>query len=242
MKQENIKALCKAIAPTTPTDPEERGRVAKLLRDYGKKEGPAINAAELARLVDVRLRQRKDRDGLKPEKIVEEIEATLDLVEMCEFMLGARRRQSRETTSAMFESALGKALTDREKQIKERIYAERSYPLDYATGLIRMGVPGDSAAKRLANWWEFFKHGYSMDRFMETNAGAISWEHFKQLPEAELREAFEKEQKADWPNADVLWFRAQNWWSWHQRDVLKKRETAGKASGAARKAKTRRKK
>jgi hypothetical protein len=212
-----------------------------MLGKFRDSEGPSINAAELARLVDVRLRQRKDSGGLKPEKIVEEIESTLDLVEMCEFMLEARRRQRRQTTSAMFHVAFDTALTDREKLIKAAIEGEK-YPLDFTTGLIRMGVPGDSPAKRLANWWEFFKHGYSMDRFMESSAFAMGSEHFKQLPEAELREAFEKQKKTDWPNADLLWFRAQNWWSWHQRNVLKKKEIAGKASGAARKAKTRGKK
>jgi hypothetical protein len=172
---------------------------------------------------------------------VEEIESTLDLVEMCEFMLEARRRQRRQTTSAMFESALGTALTDREKQIKAAIERE-SYPLGFATGLRRMGVPGDSAAKLEANFWEFFKHGYSMDRFLESGAYATGLEHFKQLPESELREAFEKQKKTDWPNADVLWFRAQNWLSWHQRDVKKKRTRAGEASGKARKPKPKRKK
>jgi hypothetical protein len=226
MNQEIIEALSKAIAPNTPTDSVERGRVAGMLAKIRDSEGPSISVAELARLVDVRLRQRKDRDGLKPVKIVEEIESTLDLVEMCEFVLEARRRQRRQTTRAMFESALGTALTDREKQIKAAIERE-SYPLDFATGLIRMGVPGDSAAKRLANWWDFFKHGYSMD---------------KQLPESELREAFEKQKKTDWPNADVLWFLAQNWLSWHQRDVKKKRTRAGEASGKARKPKPKRKK
>jgi hypothetical protein len=241
MNQEIIEALSKAIAPNTPTDSVERGRVAGMLAKIRDSEGPSISVAELARLVDVRLRQRKDRDGLKPVNIVEEIESTLDLVEMCEFVLEARRRQRRQTTSAMFESALGTAYTDREKQIKAAIERE-SYPLDFATGLIRMGVPGDSAAKRLANWWEFFKHGYSMDRFMESGAYAQGWEHFKQLPEEELREAFEKEKKTKWPNADLLWFRAQNWWSWHQRDVMKKRTRAGEASGKARKPKPKRKK
>lgn len=241
MKQEIIEALCKTIAPTTPTDPAERGRVGNLLMAFGNKERPSINAAELARLVDMRLRQRKDRDGLKPEKIVEEIEAALDLVAMCEFMLESRRRQSRQTTSAMFESALGMARTDREKQVKAAIEGEK-YPLDFETGLIRMGVPGDSSAKRLANFWEFFKHSYSMDRFMESGAEWTGWEHFQQLPEEELREAFEREKNTKWPNADLLWFRAQNWLSWHQRNVVKKRETAGKASGAARRAKTKRNK
>jgi hypothetical protein len=242
MKKEIIKALCKTIAPTTPTDPKERGRVASLLMAVGKKEGPPISALELARLVDVRLRHKKAPAGIAPEKIVEEIEATLDLVEMCEFMLEARRRQAGQTQSEMFQVALDTAPTDREKQIKERIYAERNYPLDFTTGLRRMGVPGDSAAKLEANFWEYFKHGYSMDRFMESGAYAMGWEHFKQLPEAELREAFEKDKQTVWLNADILWFRAQNWLSWHQRDVLKKREKAGKASGAARKAKTRGKK
>jgi hypothetical protein len=242
MKKEIIKALCKTIAPTPPTDPREKGRVASLLMAVGKKEGPSINAAELARLVDARLRQKKDRDTLTPDKIVEEIQATLDLVEMCEFMLEARRRQAGQTQSEMFQVAFDTALTDLEKQIKERIYAEKIWPLDFATGLRRMGVQGDSAAKLEANFWEFFKHGYSMDRFMESGAYVMGWENFKQLPEAELREAFEKEKKTDWPNADLLWFRAQNWWSWHQRDVQKKREIAGKASGAARKAKTKGKK
>lgn len=241
MKKEIIEALCKTIAPTIPTDPTERGKVSGLLYEIRKQAEPSINAAELARLVDLRLRQRKDRDGLKPEKIVEEIEATLDLVEMCEFMLESRRRQSRQTTSAMFESALGTARTDKEKQIKAAIEGEK-YELDFETGLIRMGVPGDSSAKRLANFWEFFKHGYSMDRFMESGTYASGWEHFKQLPEEELREAFERERKTKWKNADHLWFVARNWLSWHERDVMKKRETAGKASGAARKAKSKGKK
>jgi hypothetical protein len=241
MKKEIIEALCKAIAPTTPTAPRERGMVASLLIAVGKKEGQPISALELARLVDVRIRQKKDRDPLTPDKIVEEIQATLDLLEMCEFMLEARRRQACQTQKEMFQVALGKAPTEKEKLIKAAIEGEK-YPLDFTTGLIRMGVPGDSPAKRLANWWEFFKYGYSMDRFMESDAFAMGLEHFKQLPEAELREAFEKHKKTDWPNADLLWIRAQNWLSWHQCDVLKKRETAGKASGAARKAKTTRKK
>lgn len=242
MKQEIIEALSKAIAPNTPTDSVERGRVAGMLGKFRDSEGPSINAAELARLVDVRLRQRKDSGGLKPEKIVEEIESTLDLVEMCEFMLEARRRQRRQTTRAMFESALAKKPTERERQIKERIYAERNWPLDFATGLIRMGVPGDSVAKRLANWWEFFKHSYSMERFMESGAYAKGWEHFKQLPESELREAFEKEKKRRWQNEDDLWFTAQNWLNWRQNDVLKKKTRAGEASGKARKPKPKRKK
>lgn len=241
MRQEIIEALCKTIAPTTPTDPVERGRVASLLMAFGNKEPPSINAAELARLVDMRLRQRKDRDGLKPEKIVEEIEATLDLVEMCEFMLESRRRQSRQTTSAMFNAALEKPPTEKESQIKTAIEKEK-YPLDFTTGLRRMGVPGDSSAQLLANFWEFFKHSYSMRRFMESGADAMGWEHFQQLPEEELREAFEREKKTKWPNAHLLWSIAQNWLSWHQRNVVKKRETAGKASGAARRAKTKRNK
>lgn len=241
MKKEIIKALCKTIAPKPPTDPRERGIVASLLMAVGKKDGPSISALELARLVDVRLRQKKDHGPLTPDKIVEEIESTLDLVEMCDFMVEARRRQAGKTQSEMFQVALDTAPTEKGKQIKERIYAEKNYPLDFTTSLIRMGVPGDSPKKREANWWEFFKHGHSMDRFMQSGAHETGWEHFKQLPEAELREAFEKEKKFIWRNADVLWFTARNWLSWHQRDVLKKRENAGKASGAARKAKTRRK-
>lgn len=233
MKQEIIEALCKTIAPTTPTDPVERGKVAGLLSELRNQQGPSINAAELARLVDMRLRQRKDRDGMAPEKIVEEIQATLDLVEMCEFMLEARRRQRRQTTSAMFNTVFETAPTEQEKQIKAAIEGER-YPLDFATSLIRMGVPGDSEAKRLAKWWEFFKHSYSMNRFIESGAYGMGWEHFKQLPEAELREAFEKEKKTIWPNAGVLWVTAQSWLSWHPRDVLNKREKAGKASAKAR--------
>jgi hypothetical protein len=239
MKQEIIEALCKAIAPVTLTNPEERGRMAGLLAKFRDGEGLSISAADLARLVDVRLRQKKDRDGMAPEKIVEEIESTLDLVEMCEFMLEARRRKSRQTTNAMFNAVFGQAPTEKERQIKAAIEGEKRWPLDFATGLIRMGVPGDSPVKRSANWWEFFKHSYSMDRFMESGAYAMGWEHFKQLPEAELRKVFENEKNRCWENADVLWFTAQNWLSWHQRDVLKKKEIAGKASGAARKARTR---
>lgn len=234
MKQENIEALCKAIAPTTPTDPRERGRVASLLLDFGKKEGPSISAAELARLVDARLRQRKDRDGLKPEKIVEEIEATLDLVGMCEFMLEARRRQARQTQSEMFQVAFEKTPTasemqiadpvEREKKVTERMKRERqirdkiegeTFPLDFATGLIRMGVPG-SPAKREEIYWEYFK---------QHCAGT----------ESEIRESFEKWKKIGWRNVHDLLPTAEQFGRWRDASVRLNKRAAGKASAKARK-------
>ena len=221
MKKEIIKALCKAIAPTTPTAPIERGRVASLLMAVGKKEGPSINAAELARLVDVRLRQRKDPAGIAPEKIVEEIEATLDLVEMCEFMLEARRRQSRQTTTAMFNVALEKAPTEKEKQIKAAIEGEK-YPLDFTTGLIRMGVPG-SPDKREKTYWEYFKR----------HCGGT---------ESEIRESFEKWKKIGWENVYSLLATAQQFGRWWNASVLLNKRVAGKASGKARKPHSKRKK
>ena len=241
MKEETIEALCKHIAPTTPTAPLERGRIADLLMSFGRRNGPCINAMELSRLVEMRLRHHGNRKGVGPEKIIEEIEATLDLVEMCEFILEARRRQSGQTQSKMFSLALEKRLTDEEKQIKATIEGSK-YPLDFATGLIRMGVGGDKASEREAKWWEYFKHAQSMTALMKSGEFLTGLTHFELLPEAELREAFEAVKETAWENADVLWHEAQNWLHWRQKDVRKKRREAGKSSAAKRQANPRCKK
>ena len=220
MKQEIIEALCNTLAPTTPTDPRERGRLANLFMAFGKRNGPSISGADLARLVDLRLRQRKDSKKIETREVVEEIESTLDLVELCEFMLEVRRGQSGKTQSMMFNLALENRLTDQEKQIKAAIERE-SYPLDFHKGLIRMGVPGDSAKERESLYWQYFKSPYANGQV--------------QHPEDDLKRCYEEQTQGQWENAHDLLASASQWLRWWKSEKSKKKSAAGKESGKARK-------
>jgi hypothetical protein len=232
MKKEIIKALCKVIAPKTPTDPAERNRVASLLLNFGKKEGPSINAAELARLVDLRLRQRKDRDGIAPEQIVEEIEATLDLVEMCEFMLEARRRQARQAQSEMFQVSLGTAPTEKEKQINAAIY-----PMKFTAGLIKMGVP----EKRRDEWyWRFFKDKYPLWDWVESGGFILDSSgspELRNIPEDEIKAAYDQRKAEGWLTAWNLGNVASQWSLWYEAHKHDPQKLGGINSAKARAAK-----
>jgi hypothetical protein len=232
MKPKIIEALCKAIAPTTPTDPIERNRVGSLLLTVGKKKGPSITAPELARLVDVRLRQRKDPAGITPEKIVEEIEATLDLVEMCEFMVEVRRRQAGQTQSEMFQCALGTAPTEKEKQINAAIY-----PMKFTAGLIKMGVP----EKRRDEWyWSFFKDKYPLWEWVESGGSKFDSSgspELRDIPEDEIKAAYDQRKAEGWRYAWLLGNVASQWCRWYEAHKHDPQKLGGINSAKARAAK-----
>jgi len=231
MKKEIIEALCKAIAPTTPTDHKERNRVASLLLAVGKKLEQSMNAAELARLVDLRLRQKKDRDTHTPDKIVEEIQATLDLVEMCEFMLEARRRQAGQTQSEMFQCALGMAPTEKEKQINAAIY-----PMKFTAGLIKMGVP----EKRRDEWyWSFFKDKFPFWEWVKSGRGKFNSSgspELRDIPEDEIEAAYDQHKAEKW-EAWQLGNVASQWRPWYEEHKHDPQKLGGINSAKARAAK-----
>ncbi len=240
MKKTIIKALCNTIAPTTPTEQKERDRVASLLMAVRKKDGPSITAPELARMVDERLRQKQVRQKqvttpIIPEKIVEEIveeiEDVLDLVEMCEFMLEARRRQTKQTQSEMFQAALGSAPTEKEKQINAA-----NYPMKFTAGLIKMGVP----EKRRDEWyWSFFKDKYPLWEWVESGARRFDSSgspELRDIPEDEIKAAYDQRKAEKW-EAWTLQNIASQWCSWYQVHKHDHKKLGGQNSAKARAAK-----
>ena len=262
MKRETIEVLFKTIAPTTRSGPIERGsqegiklakecdRLARIKFAFEQKKEPSINAIELARLVDLRLRQRKAREKvatkeiveeneskldqqkareeIATKEIVEEIESTLDLVEMCEFMLEARRLQLKDTKTEMSKAFAEINLTKEQGQKKAVIDAE-SYPLVFHKGLIRMGVPGDSSEKRERAFWEYYKSPFANDDVP--------------LPENdELRKSFKERTRLPWNNARELWCSTTQWLCYWNSEKSKKKSAAGKKSGKARKQRSKSKK
>ena len=236
MKKTIIKALCNTIAPTTPTEQKERDRVASLLMAVGKKDGPSITAPELARLVDVRLRQKKGTTGITPEKIVEEIEDILDLVGMCEFMLEARRRQTKQTQSEMYQAALGTTPTDlgtMPTEKKEQINAA-IYPMKFTAGLIKMGVP----EKRRDEWyWSFFKDKYPLWEWVESGARRFDSSgspELRDIPEDEIKAAYDQRKAEGWQYAWHLGNVASQWCNWYQVHKHDHKKLGGQNSAKAR--------
>lgn len=229
-----------AQANFPPDEARRRGMLAKVLLDVGKQEGPAITVAELARLVDVRLRSRFKDKKPDAEKIAEEIESTLDLVESCQWLLHARRVQWQTRTHEYAKSILEKPLTEQEKEIKAQ-----KYRLAFDKGLICMGVPGNNAKEREAKYFEHFKSRYALGKFM--SSGGSYWDadalaKFEQPPESETRECFELNKVEGWQNVELLLSAAESWRRWWEPQKVKMRSAAGKASGEARKPRAKRKK
>ena len=141
------------------TDQESKRRLYEhLLREKPTGRGPAVGVAELARLVDERLRGRFGEELPSAENIAVEIESTLDLIMMCQCLLHARQRDWQSRLRALCEVDRTEAaeieLNDNEEKIKRVIFG-KIFPLKFPLALFAMGVRSDEVKKRSARVAKF---------------------------------------------------------------------------------------
>lgn len=222
MKKETTRAMAESIAQRsreTRTPQEHRARMAGLTNKLRDQKGPSISASELARIVELRLRKKNEKSNSTPAEIVEEIEATLDLVEMCEIVMEYRRPQWAETVSNISDAVH----SDGEPSELEKGINAATYPMSFTAGLIKMGVPEKG---REDKYWDFFKDQYPRWLWVKSCTDRYSqsvedYTAIHPIPAGEIEQAFEKEKKMGWPDKWTLGNMAdqwKRWWAIHKSD------------------------
>lgn len=234
MKTKTIAALARKLTSGLKEDGWRRTRLLEAAGRTGKaldpKQGPRITAAELARLVDARMRQKGVLAKDSAEAMMEEIEATLDLVEACEVML-VNRQEQWKTSVSWLKQAIADA-GDKPSEIVKGIRAA-SYPMKFETGLIRIGVPERG---REDKFWRCFQEWLLKVNHREASNGQSLSEYIESRPftDDEIREVFMKCKAEGWQNARHLEVAERGWREWWAKHKHDGQKMGGKRSVEAR--------
>lgn len=237
MKAETITALAEKLWAASTQDEQKKGvhYWAMTLVELKKQQSPPITAADLARLVDLRLREGTPQGKVPATAMVEEIEATLDLVEACQVMLVERQERWQATVSGIRQAITN----DDNPSEKVKGIRTATYPMKFEAGLIRMGVP----EKRRDEWyWSFFKDKYSLWEWVESGVSKYDLSGspvLRDIPEDEIKAAYEQRKAEGWRDAWLLENVAGQWCLWyelHKHDGQRKGGKEGAKSRAKKKA------
>lgn len=220
-------------------------------------EGPSIDVFELAQLVDQRLRGRNVCGGesdksrwkserVEPKTVADEIDAVLDLVEMCQVMLFIRKCKWGALPNDLCnaEPLEGSGNGNSEKQRKnlksaEANIAKCSVPMKFQPGLIKIGLRDDATAQRTARYEKFFLecavHWSVMSlppglrnlflpqpdsRFPDFISDEIEpWIMDDGIPPEKVKEALEALKQNGWGDKESMIWVAKKYWAWHEADI-----------------------
>jgi hypothetical protein len=210
-----------------------------------EKEGLAISAADLARLVDARLRRSTKGGTIDHEAIAAEIESTLDLVEHCQWLMCLRRVEWAERTNNWCKPYFTAPEPPAEREARLRVEAA-SLPIPFDKALILLGVGGNNSRQREDKFYPFYRglclFGAQMNhRYGHLKSGqagtARELDDFIEPTEAEFRAMYERRKTEGWSDAKHLLRERRQFQQWNLEQTKEKRSKAGKASGKARKPK-----
>lgn len=224
-------------------EPLRKGTIASVVSEM-EKEGVAISPVDLARLVDTRLRRSASNKTPDYETIAAEIEATLDLVEHCQWRIGLRKKEWGARCRKWAEPYFARLMPPEEKAARAKI-EEQTYPLDYHRGLILIGVGGDGPKKREARYWPFLRQQFAsfalwesfMGREMSKQDICEEVETYAREHESEIKEQLKCRKEQGWADADHVLRERDSWQKWNLHQTKQKRSAAGRKSGEARKPK-----
>lgn len=133
--------------------------ISSLMRDLEQEGGPNISVAGLVSLVVGGLRTKAKTNTMEhsAEAIVSEIESTLDLVEMCQCLLHARKKEWPSWLRALGEVArsMPDDLRKMKDDVKLAIEQKKSFPLKFEIGLLAIEVHGASVEERKRNFAKY---------------------------------------------------------------------------------------
>lgn len=173
---------------------DRRRMYEEFLREQKIMNGPAISVAQLATLVDARVHGRFGKGPIDGKTLVAEIESTLDLIEMCQWLLVARKREWKSmvpdlcgierSTPAPIKTP--SRLSEQEEKEVELI-RRKKYPLKFERGLSEFGSGMRSAtvANRNSRFSKFFANCYREWDWSDAPPGALGlFSIFPSMPAA----------------------------------------------------------
>lgn len=216
------------------SDKEWRESIIGLKTALIDEKGPNITAAELARIVDVRLRSKKATE-LDVETIAREIEAAIELVEMCQWMLHIRRSKWTERVMNQPVDFSHNILTKEERKIKDAIYSKKT--LTFEMGLKTMTMHGRTHARRAENYKAFLD--WALQKWNWPASAPADWPWIE-LMEDDVKcpgvsEVFDRRSESGWPTARDLWNETKLWLQWEPIKKTSNKMRGGKAPRGKRK-------
>lgn len=232
----------------------------EILRDRKISEGPTISVAELAQIVDVRMRSGFRKKKPSSKEMAAEIEATLDFVALCQCLLHSRQRkwQSWLREACDFDGAKAtkapqtsaNAAPSDEEMVRKIIF-QKKFPLKFVWGLSAMGNRKSNKADRLEEYERFFKETFptwdmsaapqDLQRMFPNGSSPLSdvlqpWQLDPTcpMPENVVSHAFDFHVKHKWPTKESLWWVAQKWLKWWPTRLQRINTEKGEKSGLKR--------
>ena len=201
--------------------------------DLFQAKGPTISVAELARIVDVRIRGRSTstKSPLTPEQVANEIESVLDLVEMCHWLIQERSESRSHSLQAIKAAAKDRVPTEYRK-LKEDLEKLGDHA-DFETSLRMIGIPGDSAEERAKNFDAYMLGNTTYSRLTD------EFGHHSPLEttEAERLQGLECIKKHGMRGIDMFWLHLEQFRAWWKIANKLKKRAAGKKSAQVKAAK-----